>query len=273
MKLQVSLPEKFKIAREWRRQGCPGALSVVKARPDLRARAVREVVAGLKLKSKDRHRKIKEEVRKTVIVLHAGTVIAMDGATIKKGEDVIVYRDRKMISTHSENCNGPAKAQSTLGVLEKLKSGNRLPLVLCTDNGSPFCAISVETFLKENHVVHLKSLPHVPQHNGSGESAVKDLKHVMRAGYTALETCVKLNENRLRPKLNFKTSQEVENESLKIYTIDERIKFFTAARSAIDSAVSGTQSAYGKRKAERKAIHDTMENFSLITIITGRHPA
>jgi transposase InsO family protein len=233
---------------------------------------IREVIAALKLKKRKRFERRKQQSRESIVVHDVGTMTAMDAAALKKGEDFIVYRDRKSLSVKTTECHGHQNSDDTIGVLTSLKDEGCLPLVLCTDNGSPFVSEKVETYLRGNKVVHLKSLPHVPQHNGSAESAVKDVKLLTKDGIPRELACVILNEKRRRMKLNYKTSNQVEQENLKLVTIEERALFFEATSMAIKTAVLGIECAHEKRKAERKAIFDTLESFSLITINRGlRH--
>jgi hypothetical protein len=269
----VSLHEYELIKKEWEKQAHPGSRPIIWALPEIRVRAVREVVAELKRQTRKRYEEMKLQNRKTVIVHKAGAVTAMDGATIIKGEDIIVYRDRGSLRTESEKCDGHLNAKDTIRTLEIIKNKKGLPLVICTDNGSPFCANVVENYFFTNQIVHLKSLPYVPQHNGSGECAVKEAKAGSNYGRSPQDTCINLNYHRLRRKLGYKTSLMFEQENAATFTKEDRALFFNATCSAIQCAVIGTKSAHEKRKAERKAIFETMERFSLITIIRGHQPA
>jgi transposase InsO family protein len=228
------------------------------------------VIAELKLKKRRRFERKRAHNRTSVIVNQPGTVCAMDGATLKKGEDFVVYRDRGSLSVNAESCSGPLKSADTINVLTILKAKKRLPLVVCTDNGSPLCSKDVETFLSDNKVVHLKSLPHVPQHNGSAEQAVNDFKKLVKDGNAPIRACDILNKNRLREALDWMTPEQAEKSNLKLYTDEERAMFYEAVSNAKEAAVLGILSAKEKRKAERKAILQTMEEFSLIKIITRR---
>ena len=126
--------------------------------------------------------------------------------------------------------------------------------------------------MNENKVIHLRSLPRVPQHNGSAENSVGDIKKTKIFGLTATQVCQAINKHRLRAKLNWQTPLEVEQKTLKLYTPEERAMFYDTARSAISRALLGTKSVYEKRKAEREAIFQTLESFELITRTRG-HPS
>jgi transposase InsO family protein len=269
-RVKIYQREMFAVAREWRRQGCPGVRPVIAALPNVRVRAARLVIAELKLRKGKRRSRIRKNVQVRVRVKKPGAVITMDGATIRKGEDHIVYRDRGSLSVQTKPCaNGNLAAIDTMAVLGSLASARRLPLVYCSDNGSPLCAVVVRDFLEKNYIVHLKSLPRVPQHNGSCENAVKEFKELINDDYHPLEATEILNERRKRRQLGFKTSAEFDTENFQQYTEDQRQKFYYAAKAAIQEAQLGMKSEYEKRKAEREAIFQTMERFSLITRTRG----
>lgn len=262
----------IKIARQWKRQGGPGYRPIVKALPGIRVRVVKMIIAELKRRKKQRQDLIRKKVRVRVRVNRPGAVVTMDGATAKKGADYIVYRDRGSVSTNADECGGVLNAQNTVNVLNGLKSQGRLPLVMCTDNGSPFCAQVVEDFMSNNFIVHLKSLPRVPQQNGSCENAVGEFKALINDGYSPKKACEILNERRKRRTLNYWTSNEFDKKYFQPYTDDARAQFFYAAKDAIRVAQLGTKSVYEKKKAEREAIFKTLESFSIITRTRGNRP-
>jgi hypothetical protein len=273
-KARVSFAEIRSIKIEWKKQGCPGSRPIIKALPKISVRKIRQVITALKTKTKKRAQRHREENRTTVKVHSAGVVGAMDAATLKEhGGDFIVYRDRGAITTEADKCaDANADSQDTLKTLNSLKEKNKLPLVACTDNGSPFCSEVVEDFMNKNKVIHLKSLPRVPQHNGSAENSVGDFKRTVKLGFTPIQACVALTQARRRQSLDWQTPAEVEQKTFKRYTTEERTQFYEAACSAINTAVLGTKSVYEKRKAEREAIFQTLESFSLITRTRG-HPS
>lgn len=271
-KVAISFKEKLVVTREWHRQGYPGSRPVIKALPLLRVRVVREVISELKTRRRKRAEKMKLQMRSSVQVKQAGSVLTMDGASLRKGVDYIVHRDRGSLSVKATKCDGHLSSDDTLGVLNNLEEQNRLPLVLCTDNGSPFCAEVVEDFLGKKYIVHLKNLPRVPQHNGSCENAVKEFKELLAHKSNTESTVITLNKNRKRSKLNWQTSQEFEEKNLISCTEETRIIFYQETKRRIKSALIGINSAYKKRKIEREEILKTMQDFSLISITRGNQP-
>ena len=258
----------LKAAREWKKQGYPGSRPVSAALPNVPVRVVRSAIAKLKERRRKRADQKRRAHRVSVRVKHPGTVVTVDGATIRKGEDHIVSRDRANLSVQTRPCvNGALSALDTLAVLNNLKVQNRLPFVYCSDNGSPLCANVVSEFLNKNYIVHLKSLPRTPQHNGACENAVREWKELLKEGLSPSKATEVLNEHRKRRSLGYKTSLEFDRENYRGYTKQDRKKFFETTKTAIELAMLGTKSGTEKRKRERAAILQCMENFSLIQII------
>jgi transposase InsO family protein len=67
------------------------------------------------------------------------------------------------------------------------------PLVLKTDNGSPFCAGPLRDFLRQALILPLFSPPYMPEYNGAAEAGIRSLKtrtenHASRQGHPAYWT-------------------------------------------------------------------------------------
>jgi transposase InsO family protein len=69
-----------------------------------------------------------------------------------------------------------ADAGQSISALLPLFVGHGAPLVLKTDNGSPFCAGATFEFFQDWGVVPLFSPPHCPRYNGSIEAGIGSLK-------------------------------------------------------------------------------------------------
>lgn len=269
-KALVSLSVARAVIREWERQGCPGSRPVSKALPEISLRVVREIVAQLKRRKRRRHRKIRAANRTSVVVHHAGILSAMDGATLDRERDFLVIRDRGSLKTSARPCRDKnLRSTDTINLLQELKTKRRLPLVIATDNGSPLCSGEVAEFVRRNQVIHLRSLPRVPQHNGSAENAVREFKEVVSLGIEPEAACEMLNHARSRKKLGWQTALEFERTNFNQITDVDRARFYESACKAIDEAMLGKKSACEKRKAEREAIFQTLERFSLITRTKG----
>ena len=69
-----------------------------------------------------------------------------------------------------------ANAETTCAALEALFVEHGPPLVIKSDNGSPFIADETTELLAGRGVVHLLSPPYTPQYNGACEAGIGGLK-------------------------------------------------------------------------------------------------
>ncbi|XP_049333711.1 uncharacterized protein K02A2.6-like [Astyanax mexicanus] len=69
----------------------------------------------------------------------------------------------------------------TIRVLRNLFSRYGIPEVLVSDNGPQFTAQEFATFLKANHVKHIRSAPYHPATNGQAERFVQTLKQALKS--------------------------------------------------------------------------------------------
>lgn len=267
---RVSLSAVKSVVREWKRQGWPGSRPISRALPQIPLRLVRKIVARLKKNKRRRYRRVRDENRTSVTVHRAGILSAMDGATVARGRDFLVIRDRGSLKTNARPCqHRNLRSIDTITLLEELKNEQKLPLVIATDNGSPLCSGDVTEFIRNNKVIHLRSLPRVPQHNGSAENAVREFKDIIRLGIEPEAACDVLNHGRTRKKLGWQTALQFERTNFNQIADVDRAWFYESACSAIRAALLGKKSACEKRKAEREAIFQTLERFSLITRTKG----
>jgi transposase InsO family protein len=266
----ISFKEIKEVLREWERQGRPGSRPVSLALPQVSLRHVRLIVARLKKRKRKQYQKIRIANRTSVKIKVPGVFLVADGTTDKQKQDHLVVRDRASLKTEVSHClSKHLQAQDTLKFLKKLKKEGRLPLVLGTDNGSPLCAGVVKDFIRENKIIHLRSLPRVSQHNASAENAVREFKEILDIGVEAINACEILNYARRRQKLGGLTSQQFEQKYIKKITQEDRALFYETACLAIEASKLGEKSSCQKRKDERQAIFQTLERFSLITITKG----
>jgi len=272
-KIGITFLEKIQITRQWRRQGFCGARPIIKALPDLRLRAVREVVAELKKRQKKRRNQRIKTNRQSIKINKIGIVQSIDGLLNHDGHDCILGKDRGSQRIKVQKCEQNFNANETIKFLSNLKDEKSLPLVLCSDNGSQICNKEVGDFLNTNYIIHLKNLPRVPQHNGACEIAVREFKDVFVENFDIEKTEKILNENRLRASLNYRTCDEFEKTQNHEISLKMRIEFFNKTTENIKMATSGISNAKIKRKVERSTILKTLEDFDLITITKGHHPA
>jgi hypothetical protein len=72
----------------------------------------------------------------------------------------------------------------------------------------------------------------VPQHNGSCENAVRELKELLANEAAVHDACRALNEGRKRQKLGWKTSAEIDKESRVKYNDEDRTNFYEKTKAA-----------------------------------------
>lgn len=141
--------------------------------------------------------------RETVTTkVHGKNVIwSMDGAFTKEECKI----ENQVIKDRATKCwvgtGSKPKASDAENVIETLKRSfelNGMPLVLSTDNGSAYSNKQVSSFLRKLKIVHLQSLPRTPQHNGSVEVGIKELKEIMRSSDVPLKEAIKIANARPR---------------------------------------------------------------------------
>ncbi|MCM2351208.1 MAG: hypothetical protein NDI69_14400 [Bacteriovoracaceae bacterium] len=116
---------------------------------------------------------------------------SMDGAITKENVKV----ENQVIKDRGTRCwvgmKSAKKASCSKDVVEALEESfynKGIPLVLLTDNGSALNNMDVSELLKQHKVIHLKSLPRTPQHNGAVEVGIRKLREIMSYGQTNLNS-------------------------------------------------------------------------------------
>jgi transposase InsO family protein len=119
----------------------------------------------------------------TLHVLHwqrPGTVWAMDYAVppvpLEGGTALLAIRDLASCQQLLWQPVTAATAAAAVEALTMLFTIHGAPLVLKTDNGSPFCAAETERLLEQWQVKALFSPPRLPSYNGSIEAGIGSLK-------------------------------------------------------------------------------------------------
>ena len=175
-----------------------------------------------------------------------------------------------------------ATAHDVVAMLEEAcRERAGLPLVYSTDNGGPYRSRALPAYLASNRVVHLRNLPHTPQHNAWAERAIGELKGHCGLGkgvvLDSLETAAlrvadsreRLDSRRLRASRGWRTAQEGDRTAPRWYPAVSRERFYTAARAAIARAMAGCTTERGRRHAAGEAIFATLERFGDAGKATG----
>ena len=272
------------VREEWERQGKPGWRPVSNALSDVPVRLVQETLRELKLERRKSNAKRIEGTRVSAKVLAREAMWALDGAHVgRSGEDALeaqVVKDRATLTVIPALVGPAANGDKIVEMLKELKETRGLPLVLSTDNGPNYVCEKLEAYLQEEKVVHMLSLPRTPQHNGSGEIAIRELKEVAQAGKgvrwskeeasVALETgACTLNEKRARGTKGYKTSSRLDEEVPVAYLEVERAVFYERCVQRQNEACAGAVTWREGRMKEREAIWETLEEFKLVIRTRG----
>lgn len=265
---QITFNEILLISKEWKRQGFRGSRSVIEALPNLRVRLIRKIISELKKRRRLKRARFFSKHRISIRKIAPATFHTLDATYLTKNQLLLVGKDRGSQMISANPIVGKFNSESTIKYLENLRTKNQLPLVLSTDNGAQFCSKLVNDYLEKNKIIHLKSLPHTPQHNGSAEIGIRELKETM-VDTKSLETALNALNTRFRRRvLGYKTAAEVHLHGVSDI-FDNRDQFYGITKDAIKARTSGLRSARDVRKAEREAVLDVMESFKLITINRG----
>jgi transposase InsO family protein len=218
-----------------------------------------------------------------VQVKTTNTILAQDGAHLGRDHqgrpiEAQLAKDRASQKIVMASI-GPPTEEHVLRQLEELKQTRGLPLVWSTDNGSAYCGERVARFLDQERVIHLRNLPRTPEHNGSIERAVREVKEASvasgrtyedeeSAGATLKAISGALNSSRYRNG-NANTANRLDEEIRSAYNLVKRDRFYAECRSAMYEARSETLSWRAKRMAERRAVFATLEKHQLVTVTIG----
>lgn len=288
----TSPPKRFRarlqVARELRKQGWVGWRPVLaRLGPVVSTRLVQESVSELKKRRAQRRRRWMASRRVSEKVLSPNVIWVQDATHVGrlKGRSIQaeVVKDRATLGYADVSMGRQAGAPEILGMLERLKQDQGLPLVWATDNGSAYRDQRVEEFLRREKVVHLLSRPRMPQDNGAAEKGIRELKEAAGLGKgTPLEsledTAEKLKDTwemlhqRARGSKGYRTPEELEDLLPDWRGRIQREAFFERACKRMEKAVEGGGTARQKRQAERQAVYETLEELGLVERTRGGKP-
>ncbi|MBL7663534.1 MAG: DDE-type integrase/transposase/recombinase [Bacteriovoracaceae bacterium] len=273
------------VSRELKRQGNaggPAVYSVLKGK--VQRRLVNEFVARIKA----RERKIKSEFlkhnRTSIQVLRKDVIWSQDGTHIGrlkgKAIEAQVIKDRATLKTVGIQVGVTATEKDVLNQLQDMKKARALPLVWMTDNGSAYIGKELKEFLRDEQVVHLKSVPRVPQHNAAAERAMYELKKASLLGKMVVlesinegfERITKAAEtiNACRPRMSkgYKTAKELEVELKSFHDKIDRETFYLMCMKELNLI----DERHEKRCAvmmKRNAVFTMLSELELININRG----
>jgi putative transposase len=253
------------VGRELRKQGYPGWRAIKagleQSIPD---RLIQEYVRRFKLKRRRRVLKTKTKDRMHVQVMRPNVVWSMDSAHWPRRTEAQVIKDRATRKLLAVTFGPPVRQNDVLQLLQKMKLERGLPLVLATDNGSAFVNKAVSEYLRQEKVVHLRSLPRTPEHNSSVEVGIRELREQVGENPNMLvEACARLNESRLRASLGYITANKFDEQNSWQYN-KVRDQFFRYCSSRITKEVQDAKNPREARMREREAIHASLQEMGWI---------
>lgn len=252
-------------------QGYPGWRPIAFALPELPVRLVQESVHHIKACRRKNTAAIRAANRITTTVRVREALWTMDGTmAAKRGSpDAQVVKDRGSLAYRAIRTGRAPCEDDVVSILRNTKAITGLPLVLGTDNASIYCSAQAEEYLRQERVVHLRSLPRTPQHNGAAEIAMREAKEAMAVdradvGRALRIACLAINRNRLRGSKGFKTSAQLDEELDVAYNVVNRKFFYEQCMKRVEKVRQSALPRSMKRRAEREVILATLQEYKLI---------
>jgi transposase InsO family protein len=256
--------------------------------PHVPRRLVSEALRGLKAAHRAAVRRHRLEHRVSVTVLARDVVWAEDSTHLGRLADrkaILgeVVRDIGAHRTIGLAVGGTLDAEDVVAILEEVRRRRgTLPLVWQTDNAGPYVSGETAGYLDGREVVHLRSLPRTPQHNATSERGIGELKPEAELGKgVVLESVIepadrlaeawwRLDHERLRPSLGFRTAAEVDEALPPWQAFVDRRTFYEAVRRGL-LEVEGREwrTERARRRARREVVLRTLERFGLVRITRG----
>lgn len=273
------------VEREMIKQGYPGSRVIDKTlKGEIPTRLIQELVKKYKARKRKRDREKRLLNKKSSSVLMKNAYWVQDGTHLgrieRKAIESQVIKDRGSLKTLGIKTGTTADAKDIVTFFEGIKKSRGLPLVIGTDNGSAYCNEQVKTYLKQEKVVHLLSLPRTPEHNGSAEITMCELKKEAVLGkgmaldcpYEAHALLVKAAErinDRLRASKKFKSANEIDDMLVDARDMIDRDLFFEECERGISLLTEKTNNVREQRMLERELIMGTLEKHGAIKRTRG----
>ena len=251
---------------------------------------VRRVLRELKRERRQRTSQQSKARRVSMRVLASDVVWSMDATHLGRsawGASVQGEVIREVASTRTIGLSVGLQATGAQVVqlleVTALERGGA-PLVLLTDNGGGYVSEEVAAWCKRNGVLHVRSLPHTPQHNGASEHGMRGLK--LNSGLDIGGAVVgigdaraklqsarnRIDNNRLRRTRGWRTAVECDCAMRHWSTLVDREEVLQKAACAIARGLLNCKGKRARRRATREAILGTLQHFSLIQRTRGGRP-
>jgi transposase InsO family protein len=253
------------VRAEMKRQGNPGWRAVSHALPDLSVRYVQKYVAEVKRERRAQERRRIGEARVSTEVLAREAIWTIDGTHLgrESGQaiEAQVVKDRGSLAYRAIRVGTTAKSGDVTATLEAQKS---LPLVLASDNGAQYCSEETAKWLEQNKIVHLRSLPRTPQHNGAAEIGIQEAKRLSNSPEELINTVCLLNNHRHRGSKAYKTSAVLDAELPVAYHKVDRAVFYEKCMARLSDVKKRPTTWRERRMSEREVIYAMLEEYGLI---------
>lgn len=260
---------KEQVRSEWNHQGRPGWRPVKAALPEITTRVVQRAVREFKEELRARNWQHKRYFSKRLRSDFKNVIWSQD-TTFENKKAFEVIKDRATFKYV-----GCAEIESTGAVnivhaLDNAIKKEGVPLVLMTDNGSGYKSEIMEKYLKEKSVIHLRSLPRCPQHNGAAENGIRELKRVrfdLKSTYS--EAVSILNKNRRWGSKNYQTSEEIEARSTIKIDCELRQRIYDSYNKKMLKLEKQEPNLRKRKLLEREMVFELLENEGLIKTFEG----
>lgn len=262
-------PEELKEAREivfkeMHLQGSPGWRPISAAlNGKVTVRLVQKFVAEYKLDQK------KKRNPKRMEVAGKNVIWSMDGAITKDESKV----ENQVIKDRGTKCwvgfKSNPDASKAADVIEAIDESIRLngyPLVLATDNGAAYTNKVVRRHLRKLKIIHMKSLPRTPQHNGAVEVGIRELREIMMSKDINLKDAMEVANARLRKYGNkWMNSYSVFENGDMLYNKEERELFYKTCTKQLSDLAKLPLRPKEKRLKERELVFKELSKRGLVT--------
>jgi len=273
------------VGRAMIQQGHPGFRVIVKTlEGEIPTRLVQEYVRKYKMRKRKHDREKKTLNKKSVTVVMKNAYWVQDGTHLgrvgRKAVESQVIKDRGSLKTLGIKTGLTASAKDIMTLFDRVKKTRGLPLVIGTDNGSAYCNEEVQAYLKKEKMIHFLSLPRTPEHNGSAEISMRELKTdavlgkgiALSCPYEAhallIKSAMRLN-SRLRASKKFKSADEIDDMITDAREIIDRDVFFEECQQGIVLLSEKTKSFRERRVLERELIMGMLEKYGAIKQTRG----
>ena len=144
-----------------------------------------------------------------------------------------------------------------------------------TDNGAAYCNNEVKEFVEREKIIHVRSMPRTPQHNGAAEVMMREIKTDCMLGKKTVLDCeikaherlvnsiLKINTNRKRSTLSFKSSSEIDDEMSVHGKKIDRALFYDEYKDDLKKLVN-VKNVREKKMQERELVMCLLEKHEMI---------